>query len=61
MKLKIFTNKLLKNEFYSPLTINKINKQITDFLETKRYGNFEINIQDLKVADDKINYYCTDK
>jgi outer membrane protein insertion porin family len=46
---------LLKNEFYSPLTINKINKQITDFLETKRYGNFEINIQDLKVADDKIN------
>jgi outer membrane protein insertion porin family len=46
---------LLKNEFYSPLTINKINKQITDFLETKKYGNFEINIQDLKVADDKIN------
>jgi outer membrane protein insertion porin family len=54
-EIKNISNKLLKNEFYSPLTINKINKQITDFLETKRYGNFEINIQDLKIADDKIN------
>ena len=54
-EIKNIFNKLLKNEFYSPLTINKINKQITDFLETRRYGNFEINIQDLKVADDKIN------
>jgi outer membrane protein insertion porin family len=54
-EVKNISNKLLKNEFYSPLTINKINKQITDFLETKRYGNFEINIQDLKSADDKIN------
>jgi outer membrane protein insertion porin family len=54
-EIKNISNKLLKNEFYSPLTINKINKQITDFLETKKYGNFEINIQDLKVTDDKIN------
>ena len=54
-EIKNISNKLLKNEFYSPLTINKINKQITDFIETKKYGNFEINIQDLKVADDKIN------
>jgi outer membrane protein insertion porin family len=54
-EVKNISNKLLKNEFYSPLTINKINKQITNFLETKKYGNFEINIQDLKVADDKIN------
>jgi outer membrane protein insertion porin family len=54
-EIKNISNKLLKNEFYSPLTIDKINKQITDFLETRRYGNFEINIQDLKVADDKIN------
>ena len=54
-EIKNISNKLLKNEFYSPLTINKINKQITDFLEIKKYGNFEINIQDLKAADDKIN------
>jgi len=54
-EIKNISNKLLKNEFYSPLTINKINKQITDFLETKKYSNFEINIQDLKVTEDKIN------
>ena len=54
-EIKNISNKLLKNEFYSPLTINKINKQITDFLETRRYGNFEINIQDIKATDDKIN------
>jgi outer membrane protein insertion porin family len=54
-EVKNISNKLLKNEFYSPLTINKINKQITDFLETRRYGNFEINIQDIKATDDKIN------
>ena len=51
---KIFNN-LLKNEFYSPLIVNKFNKQITNFLENKRFGNFEINIQDVKSADDKIN------
>jgi outer membrane protein insertion porin family len=46
---------LLKNESYSPQTISKVNKQITEFLENRRYGNFEINIQDIKAADDKIN------
>ena len=54
-EIKNISNKLLKNEFYSPLTINKLNKQIADFLDTKKYSNFEINIQDLKTADDKIN------
>jgi outer membrane protein insertion porin family len=54
-QIKNISNNLLKNQFYSPLTTSKINKQVADFLETRRYGNFEINIQDLKVADDKIN------
>jgi outer membrane protein insertion porin family len=54
-EIKNISNKLLKNEFYSPLIMNKINIQITNFLETRKYSNFEINIQDLKVADDKIN------
>ena len=54
-EIKNISNKLLKNEFYSPLTINKLNKQITEHLETKRYGNFEIIIQDLKAANDKID------
>jgi outer membrane protein insertion porin family len=54
-EIKIISNKLLKNQPYSPLTINKLNKQVTDLLESKRYGNFEINIQDVKSADNNIN------
>ena len=54
-EIKKISNKFLKNEFYSSLIINKLNKQVTDILETKKYGNFEINIQDVKVADDKID------
>jgi outer membrane protein insertion porin family len=54
-EVKNISDKLLKNEFYSPLIINKLNKQVTDLLETKRYGNFEINVQDVKAADNKIN------
>jgi outer membrane protein insertion porin family len=55
IEIKDISEKLLKNEFYSPLTINKLNKQVTNLLESKRYGNFEINIQDTKAIDDKIN------
>ena len=54
-EIKNISNKLLKNEFYSPLIINKLSKQVTDFLESKRYGNFEINVQDSKAGEDKIN------
>ena len=54
-EVKNISDKLLKNEFYSPLIIKKLNKQVTDLLEAKRYGNFEINVQDAKAADNKIN------
>jgi outer membrane protein insertion porin family len=53
--IKNISDTLLKNQFYSPLTISKLNKQVTDLLESKRYGNFDINIQDSKAADNKIN------
>ena len=54
-EIKNISNNLLKNELYSPFIINKLNKQLVDLLETKRYGNFEISIQDLKAAEDKID------
>ena len=54
-EIKNISEKLLKNDFYSPLTINKLNKQISDLLDSKKYGNFEINIQDTKAVDNKIN------
>jgi outer membrane protein insertion porin family len=54
-EIKNISEKLLKNDFYSPLTINKLNKQISDLLDSKKYDNFEINIQDTKAVDNKIN------
>jgi outer membrane protein insertion porin family len=54
-EVKNIFNSLLKNEFYSPLIVNKFNKQITNYLENKRFSNFEINIQEAKNAEDKIN------
>ena len=54
-EIKNISNKLIKNEFYSPLIINKLNKQVTSFLESKRYDNFEINVQDIKATDTNIN------
>jgi outer membrane protein insertion porin family len=54
-EIKNISNKLLNNEFYSPLTINKLNKQVADFLDIKKYSNLEINVQDLKTIDDKID------
>jgi outer membrane protein insertion porin family len=54
-EIKSISNKLLKNEFYSPKITNKLNQQITNLLEIKRYRNFEIDIQDIKAFDDKIN------
>ena len=54
-EVKNIFNSLLKNEFYSPLIVNKFNKQITNYLENKRFSNFEINIQEAKSDDDKIN------
>ena len=49
------SNQLLKNEFYSPITINKLNKQVTSYIDSKKYNNFEVNIQELKKNEDTIN------
>jgi outer membrane protein insertion porin family len=54
-EIKSISSKLLKNEFYSPLVIDKLNKQVTDLLDNKKYANFEVNIQDVKTIEDTIN------
>ena len=53
-EIKNISNKLLKNEFYSPIIISKLNKQTTNYLESNRYDNFDINIQELKRNNDEI-------
>ena len=53
-EIKNISNKLLKNEIYSPTIISKLNKQTTDYLESKRYNNFEINIEEVKRNNEEI-------
>jgi len=54
-EIKLFSSKLLKNETYSTDVVNKLNRQVTSYLESKKYSNFEINIQELKKSDDLIS------
>jgi outer membrane protein insertion porin family len=54
-EIKVFSSKLLKNEIYSTDVVNKLNRQVTSYLESKKYSNFEINIQELKKSDDLIS------
>jgi outer membrane protein insertion porin family len=53
-EIKNISNKLLKNEIYSPTITSKLNKQATDYLESKRYNNFEINIEEVKRNNEEI-------
>jgi outer membrane protein insertion porin family len=54
-EIKAFSSKLLKNQTYSTNIVNKLSRQVTNFLESKKYSNFEINIQELKKSDDLIS------
>lgn len=54
-EIKAFSSKLLKNEIYSTDIVNKLNRQVTSYLESKKYSNFEINIQELKKSEDIIS------
>ena len=54
-EIKNISNKLLKNQTYSPETINKLNRQVTSYLESKKYSNFELDAQELKKNEDFIN------
>jgi len=53
-EIRIISIKLLENQIYSTEIINKLNREVTNYLESKKYNNFEIDIQELK-KEDKIN------
>jgi outer membrane protein insertion porin family len=55
LEIKNTSNKLLKNTIYSPLIINKLNRDLTSYLESKRYNNFEINILESKKDNETID------
>ena len=54
-EIKTLSNKLLKNQIYSTDLVNKLNRQVTSYLESKKYSNFEINIQESKKIDDVVS------
>ena len=54
-EIKNISIKLLDNAIYSTATINKLNKHITNYLESKKYNNFDLNIQEIKKNDNYIN------
>ena len=54
-QIKNISNKLLNNKLYSPIIINKLNRDITSYLESKKYNNFVFNIQELKKDNEIIN------
>jgi outer membrane protein insertion porin family len=49
------SNKLVKNQNYSSLTVKKLNNQINSYLLSNKYSSFEINIQENKKADEIID------
>ncbi len=55
LEIKNISNKFLVNNFYSPILLNKINKEITNYLISKKYNNFEINIKENKKINDVID------
>ena len=54
-EIKKTSNKLLKNTIYSTLVVNKLNREVTSYLESKRYNNFEINILESKKDNEIID------
>ena len=55
-EIKNISSQLLKNnEIYSTATISKLNKIITSYLESKRYNNFELDLQEFKKDNEYVN------
>ena len=54
-EIKNISNKLIRNTIYSPITLSKLNREIASYLETKRYNNFQINLQELKKDNEIID------
>jgi outer membrane protein insertion porin family len=54
-EIKIIGDKLIKDQTYSTNIATKLNKEIESYLESKKYNNFEINIQEFKKNEEVIN------
>ena len=55
LELKKIANSITENKIYSPITVSKLYKSLSDYLEGNKYSNFEIKIDELKTVEKKIN------
>ena len=54
-EIKNIASKILNNETYSSAVTSKLNRQVENYLLSKKYNSFEISIQEFKKNDDIIN------
>ena len=55
LELKKIANNILENKTYSPKIVSKLYKSLTEYLETKKYSNFDVKIEELKLNEKNIN------
>ena len=55
LELKKIANNILENKIYSPMTVSKLYKKLIEYLETKKYTNFDVKIEELKANEKNIN------
>lgn len=55
LDIKNISEKIIKNKMYSMPSLSKIEKTINTYLENEKYANIEIDIEEIKQSDDKIN------
>ena len=53
--IKNISEKIIKDKLYSTPVVLKVEKQVNTYLEEKKYANIEIDIEELKKSDDKID------
>jgi len=55
LEIKKISDKLIKDEYYSSSILLKLNKNIVSFLDSKKYYNFDINIEEIKNSRETID------
>jgi outer membrane protein insertion porin family len=55
LDIKNISEKIIKNKMYSMPALSVIEKQVNTYLENEKYANIEIDIEEIKKSDDKIN------
>lgn len=54
-EIKSISSKILKKKIYSSDVVSKLNKQIVQFIDEKKYNNIEVTVEEIKSKDLKID------